>query len=92
MSIRCLDSDLYMVHKQSCGSNEGSGTWGQLGGCRLLQKIGSTGITCVTDTQGLHIRIGYSHYKCVLMSQSQKTVPVSPVCAAHTFWALIIDI
>lgn len=47
---------------------------------------------CVTDTQGMHRRIGYSHHRFVLMSQSRGNIAMamSPVCTAHTFWALLM--
>lgn len=79
--------------EQSCGgSNEGNGTWGQLGSCGLTAEDKKyRNHMCVTDVRRMHRRFSYSHHRFVLMSQSQRTIAValSPMCAAHTFWALL---
>ena len=83
---------LYVAQNNLAGQMREAGhgySWEAVG---LLQKIGSTGITCAWQTQGMLKRIGYSNNKFVLMSQSHRTIPVaqSPMCTAHTFWALMM--
>lgn len=86
-------SSLHTVLTQSCGSDEWSGTWGQLRRCRLTAEDRKyQDHMCVTDTWGMLRRISCSHLIFVLMSQSPGTFPValSPACAAYTFWALLM--
>lgn len=79
--IRWLDTGI-KSSERSYGSNEGSGTWGQLGSCRLTADSKNVNHMCTTDTRGMHSRFGLLRHRIVC----DRTIPVarSPMCGSHT--------